>query len=98
MTFLPFSTDLNRLGVENILRPVLFWYASASSTIPTLSFPQFLPHPRYDCRDSLFSGIAAPRHFCTGSTTNTKNMNQRFCVVVVLRRQHSKEVGHAIQR
>ncbi len=98
MTFLPFSTDLNRLGVGNLLRPVLFGDARAPSTIATLSFPQFLPHPRYDCRNSLFSGIAAPIHFCTGSTTNTKNMNQRFCVVVVLRRQHSKEVGHAIQR
>jgi hypothetical protein len=98
MTFLSFSTDLNRLGVENLLRPVLFGDASVPSTIATLSFPQFLPHPRYDCRNSLFSGIAEPIPFCTGSTTNTKDMNQRFCVVVVLRRQHSKEVGHAIQR
>lgn len=98
MTSLPFSTDRNRLAVENLLRPMLFAHASVTSTIPTLSFPQFLPHPRYDRRNSVFSGIAAPIHFCTGSTTNTKNMNQRFCVVVVLRRQHSKEVGHAIQR
>jgi hypothetical protein len=97
MTFLPFSTDLNRLAVENVPRPVLFGHVSASSTIPTLSFPQFLPHLRYDCMDSLFSGIAEPIHFCTGSTTNTRNMNQRFCVVVVLRRQHSNEVEHAIQ-
>lgn len=98
MTFLPFSTDLNRLGVENLLRPVLFGDASAQCMLATLSFPHFLPHPRYDGRDSLFGGIAAAIHFCTGSTTNTKNMNQRFCVVVVLRRQHSKEVAHAIQR
>lgn len=98
MTFLPFSTGITQLSVENVLRPVLFAHASAISTIPMLSFPQFLPHPIYHCRNSVFSGIAEPIHFCTGSTTNTRNMNQRFCVVVVLRRQHSKEVGHAIQR
>jgi len=99
MSFLPFSTGLYRLAVENILRPLLFAHARVTSKIHARSFPQFLPHPRYDSRNSVFSGIAAPIHFCTGPTTNTKNMNQRFCVVVVLRRQHSKdEVGHAIQR
>jgi hypothetical protein len=86
------------MAFENVLRPVLFAHASATSTILKLPFPQFLPHPIYGCRNSVFSGIAEPIHFCTGSTTNTRNMNQRFCVVVVLRRQHSKEVEHAIQR
>ena len=98
MTSLPFSTDHGQLAVENVLRPVPFAQASATSTIPPLSFPQFLPHPRYDSRNPVFSGIAAPVHFCTGPTTNTRNMNQRFCVVAVLKRQHSKEVGYEIQR
>lgn len=98
MTSLLFSTGYNRSAVEDIPSSVFNGLATTKSTMPIPSFPQFLPHPHCDNRNSVFSGIAAPIHFSTGSTTNTKNMNQRFCVVVVIVRQHSTEVENAIQR
>jgi len=98
MTSLSFSTDPHRFDAENLLRLVRHPHPSAKSQITTMPFPQLLPHPNNAVRNPVFIGMAAQIHFCTGSTTNTKNMNQRFCVVVVIRRQHAKEVRHAIQR
>lgn len=86
------------MSVENIVGLKLFSSLCGTTIPPNGAFPQFLQHPAERCRNPVFNGIAAPTHFCTGSITNTKNMNQRFCVVVDMRRQHSKEVGHAIQR
>ena len=64
--------------LENALRPSPIGLVITLPMISMASFPQCLPHPYDDCRDLLFSGIASGLHFCTGSTTNTKNMNQDF--------------------
>jgi len=96
MILLPFSTGLDCLILENLRRPMRLAGIVGISVISAPSFPHVLPHPRSEDRDSVFSGIAVLVHFCTGSTTNTKNMNQRFCVVVVLNRQHPREVENAI--
>jgi hypothetical protein len=64
--------------VENALRPSPLDLVIAPTMISMVSFPQCLPHPYGDCRILLFSGIAKDIHFSTGSTTNTKNMNQDF--------------------
>lgn len=64
--------------VENALRPSPLGLVITATMISTPSFPQCLPHPFDDLRILLFSGIAKAIHFCTGSTTNTKNMNQDF--------------------
>ena len=64
--------------VENALRPSPLVLVIAPTMISMISFPQCFPHPNDDCRDLLFSSIAKDVHFCTGSTTNTKNMNQDF--------------------
>ena len=64
--------------VENALRPSPLDLLITPTMMSTISFPQCLPHPYDDGRDLLFSGIAKDIHFCTGSTTNTKNMNQDF--------------------
>ncbi len=62
--------------VENALRPSPLSLAITPTMMSIISFPQCLPHPYGDCRILLFSGIAKDIHFSTGSTTNTKNMNQ----------------------
>ncbi len=64
--------------VENALRPSPLDLVITPTKIYMTYFPQCLPHPNDDRRDLLFSGIAKDLHFCTGSTTNTKNMNQDF--------------------
>ena len=64
--------------IENALRLSPLDLVIASTMISMVSFPQCLPHPYSDCRILLFSGIAKDIHFSTGSTTNTKNMNQDF--------------------
>ena len=64
--------------VENALRPSPMGLVITPPMISMACFPQCLPHPYDDSRDLLFSGIANDLHFCTGSTTNTKNMNQDF--------------------
>ncbi len=64
--------------VENALRPSPPGLDIAPTMISMMSFPQCLPQPYDDCKNLLFSGIAKDLHFCTGSTTNTKNMNQDF--------------------
>ena len=78
MTSISFSTDCELSRVENVLRPSPFGLVIAATVISMLSFPQCLPHPFDDLRILLFSGIAQAIHFCTGPTTNTKNMNQDF--------------------
>jgi hypothetical protein len=64
--------------VENALRTSPLDLVITPTMISMVSFPQCLPHPYGDCRILLFSGIAKDIHFSTGSTTNTKNMNQDF--------------------
>ena len=64
--------------VENALRPSPLGLVHTLTMTSTMSFPQCLPHPYDDCGILLFSGIAKAVHFCTGSTTNTNNMNQDF--------------------
>ena len=98
MIFLSFSTGRRQFDVENVLGLMLRSRAAVTATLPRRGFPQLLPHPLNGCGNSVFNRIGTPIDFSTGSTTNTRNMNQRFCVVVVNYRQHSKEVGHAIQR
>ena len=78
MTSISFSTGCGISQVENALRPSPLGLVITPTMISTMSFPQGLPHPYDDCRILLFSGIAKDIHFCTGSTTNTKNMNQDF--------------------
>src|SRR5918995_519988 len=98
MSFLPFSTGSCCLRVENVLGPICFLRPCGTPPVPDKAFPQLLPHSNQDYSGCVFNAIAALDGFSTGSTTNTKNMNQRFSVVVGFRRQHPKEVGHAIQR
>ena len=64
--------------VENALTPSPLSLAITPTMMSMISFSQCLPHPYGDCRILLFSGIAKDIHFSTGSTTNTKNMNQDF--------------------
>ena len=64
--------------VEDALRPSPLGLVITLTMISMIFFPQCFPHPYDDCRDLLFSGIANDLHFCTGSTTNTKNMYQDF--------------------
>jgi len=64
--------------VENTFRPSPRVLVITPTMISTIFFPQCLPHPYDDSRILLFSGIAQDIHFSTGSTTNTKNMNQDF--------------------
>jgi len=78
MISLSFSTSRYRLIPENELSNVVFARAVSKTVIPTLSFPHILPHPFFKDRGSVFSGIAGSMHFCTGSTTNTNNINQRI--------------------
>ena len=65
-------------GVENALRPSPPGLVITPTMMSMISFPQWIPHPDDDSRIFLFSGIAKDIHFSTGSTTNTKNMNQDF--------------------
>jgi hypothetical protein len=64
--------------VENALSPAPLGLVITPTVMSMVSFPQWPPHPCDDCRILLFSGIAQDIHFSTGSTTNTKNMNQDF--------------------
>ncbi len=64
--------------VENTFRPSPRVLVNTPTMMSIIFFPQCLPHPYDDSRILLFSGIAENIHFSTGSTTNTKNMNQDF--------------------
>ena len=64
--------------VEIALSPSPLGLVIAPTMMSMISFPQCFPHPYDDCRILPFSGIAKDIHFCTGSTTSTKNMNQDF--------------------
>ena len=98
MICLSFSTVINRAIVEDVLGLLPFpeFYAQLPGAVQ--SFPQILPHRFSPLKNSVFNDMKESISFSTGSITNTRNMNQRFCVVAAIRRQHSKEVGYAIQR
>lgn len=79
--------------VENALRPSPPGLVITPTMMSVISFPQCLPHPYNDSRILLFSGIAKDIHFSTGSTTNTKKHESRFCVVVVSEASTTKRGG-----
>ncbi len=78
MNYLSFSTANHPSIVEKVVRPSELMVAGTSDLMSGESFPQRLPHRLSKRRVLVFSGIARCIHFCTGSTTNTKNMNQNF--------------------
>jgi len=98
MTFSSFSTGLIPTTAEKVLGLRLKPRQAVKSALATRPFPQILSQPHDRRCNLVLSGIAVSEDFFTGPTTNTKNITRRFCVVVVMKRQHSKEVGHAIQR
>lgn len=61
MTSLPFSTDFNRLGVENLLTLAIFSHASAILTTASLFFHRFF-HIRTTAVEILFSVVWPNRY------------------------------------
>jgi|SRR6185503_9216732 len=98
MTFSSFSTGQNPTTAEEGLGLMLMPRHAVKSAPAARPFPQILSHLHVGHCNLVFNDIAVPGDFFTGPTTNTKNITRRFCVVVVIKRQHSKEVGYAIQR
>jgi hypothetical protein len=98
MTFSSFSTGQNPLVAENILGLMLMSRHAVKLPPADRPFPQNLSQPHDRRCNLVFSGIAVSDDFFTGPTTNTSNITQRFSIVVVMKRQHSSEVGNAIQR
>jgi hypothetical protein len=82
MNYLSFSTGYWLARLVKLLPVSRLGFVRGTTSIVESCFPQRFPHRLYEPEFFLFSEIAGPTHFCTGSTTSTKNMNKNFCVVV----------------